>query len=204
MQGHTVGPRRSTATRCGVLGTLLISIGCFSEKAPTKRDDSASSVPQVMSSSSSAENDVPAWAGQRTDDPFDVQEFLSSRAAPPDNAAPLYLAALRPICRRLAGADVSPFEKEIGELANIEKLVADTVPPSRIDKVLTVASSALVRIDAAQMNPKCVFITGLTADVKMRTPWLCKPCAAVAPATEAIAADRRLSTNGSCDSARAP
>jgi hypothetical protein len=41
-----------------------------------------------------ADSAVPSWAGQAMDNPFDVRQFLQSRAAPADNAAPLYLAAL--------------------------------------------------------------------------------------------------------------
>jgi hypothetical protein len=40
---------------------------------------------------------VPAWAGQDKDEPFDVKQFLESRAAPEENAAPLYFAAMAEI-----------------------------------------------------------------------------------------------------------
>ncbi len=45
-----------------------------------------------------ATTDIPSWAGKDKDEPFDVKKFLESRAAPPDNAAPLYFEAMAEIC----------------------------------------------------------------------------------------------------------
>ena len=44
-----------------------------------------------------ATTDIPAWAGKDKDEPFDVKKFLESRAAPADNAAPLYFEAMAEI-----------------------------------------------------------------------------------------------------------
>jgi hypothetical protein len=93
-----------------------------------------------------------------------VKAFLASRAPPADNAAPLYMTALALISSDLGGATAAPLEKEIAELANLEKLAAGSVPPQQIDQLLAKAAPALAQIDAAQAKPKCVFQTGLTLD----------------------------------------
>jgi hypothetical protein len=123
---------------------------------------STANSPSVAAAPSSGE--IPAWAGQRPDEPFDVRQFLASRAAPPDNAAPLYLAALAHISSELGGESAKPLQTEIKELANLNNLAAGTVPPQRVANVLTKAATAIQQIDAAQAKPKCVFQTGLSAD----------------------------------------
>jgi hypothetical protein len=118
-------------------------------------------------SSGASVDSVPAWAGQRADEPIDVKAFLTSRAELRDNTAPLYLSALRLICGDLADPADAPLEAEIAQLADVEKLAAGTIAPQQIDDVLTRAAVAVDLIDTAQRKPKCVFVTGLRADSVM-------------------------------------
>ena len=162
----------STLRWCCVVMLMGGLAGCSGGSAPSAPEPPAAAgppapplgPPPAPSATGAAASDVPAWAGQRSDEPFDVKAFLATRAAPPDNAAPLYQAAFASISSDIGGATVAPLEKLIGELANIDKLAAGSVPAQQIDQVLAQAAPALVQIDAAQAKPKCVFVTGLTVD----------------------------------------
>jgi hypothetical protein len=78
---------------------LLFATGCMPGNGPGK------SIPPKKSpapASSTSAEDIPDWAGERTDEPFDVRAFIENRAAPADNTAPLYVEALSrsaDICR---------------------------------------------------------------------------------------------------------
>jgi hypothetical protein len=111
-----------------------------------------------------SEVEVPDWAGKTADEPFDVRAFLTSRASPSDNAAPIYEAAFE-MLRMDIGRE--PLENRIRELAHIEKLMSGTVPTDRIEQVLASVAPAMERIDQAQGKLHCVFVTGLTADALM-------------------------------------
>jgi hypothetical protein len=121
-----------------------------------------STAPSVAAGPSSG--DIPSWAGQRRDEPFDVNAFLASRTAPPDNAAPLYMTALAPISRALGGEPAGQLEDQIRALADVEKLASGGVPASQVDQVVAAAAAATKQIDAAQAKANCVFVTGLNMD----------------------------------------
>ena len=163
-----------TVFECCALALLLCLAGCTVGDIPTDGDSatnldrsSASTPSSPVDTADTSDTQLPHWAGQRLDEPFDVMEYLVSRATPRDNAAPLYLAVLTPICTYLSGNDDSPFEEEIAELAKIERLVDGTITLQRIEDVLLRAAPVLERIDAAQTTPTCVFVTGLSVDSVM-------------------------------------
>src|SRR5690349_18073885 len=84
---------------------LLSATGCM------PRNGSGKPIPPKESpatTSNAPAEEIPNWAGKRTDEPFDVKAFLESRAAPDDDAAPLYVEALSPMCRYLPGEEDSP------------------------------------------------------------------------------------------------
>lgn len=114
-----------------------------------------------------SDGDIPAWAGQRPDEPFDVKQFLMSRVAPADNAAPLYVSALRQISGAWGDENPNTLEEEIRDLADIEKLAAGGVRAAQVEKALTAAASAIQQIDAAQSKPECVFLTGLSMEAPL-------------------------------------
>ena len=130
-------------------------------------------LPQMMWD---AEPDVPAWAGQRKDEPFDVKQFLESRAAPPDNAAPLYFAALAELGPEMYASNLPPghawpwhwpspphvraLAVSIDGACDAEKLRSGAVPPAEVERLLAAAGPGLTWIDEAQQKPRCVFITG--------------------------------------------
>ncbi len=159
---------------CCAFALLCCGTGCTRGDLPTDgnsranlNQSSGSTTSTPVRTADTSETPFPHWAGQRTDEPFDVKEYLISRSAPQDNAAPLYLSALTPICPYLAGGEDSPLEEEIRELANIEQLADGTIPLQRVEDVLLRTAPVLERIDAAQTAAKCVFVTGLRVDSVM-------------------------------------
>lgn len=133
---------------------------------PVAPSAAAGSSARLLAPSAQA-RDMPNWAGQRSDEPFDVKAYLASRTAPPDNAAPLYLSALTNLSRDLGGQQAGALEDQIKLLADVEKLAAGSVPAQQIEQVLAAAAAALRQIDAAQAKPRCVFVTGLTVDTTL-------------------------------------
>ena len=122
-----------------------------------------------------AESAIPAWAGKRPDEPFKVKEYLESRSAPADNAAPLYFAALADLSPEMdivySPADwqarlpqIKALSDSIGNLADEDKLLADSVSLQEVERVLTAARPAFQKIDQAQQKTNCVFVTGLHFD----------------------------------------
>jgi hypothetical protein len=111
-----------------------------------------------------ASGDVPVWAGQSSGEPFDVKQFLSSRSAPADNAAPLYESALARISGELGGDKVAALDQRIGELANIDRYLSGAIEAAELEQTLAAAAPAMKMLDAAQTRPACVFVTGLSAD----------------------------------------
>ena len=92
---------------------------------------------------------VPTWAGQQKDEPFDVKQFLESRAAPADNAAPLYFAALAELgpdmyagpgapawwpWRAPAPPRVGSLGQSIGKLSNADQLRAGAFPLAEVER----------------------------------------------------------------------
>jgi hypothetical protein len=158
-----------------VLVLMLVALGCGGGKqAPPNQTVAASSAPppppapadssQIARATSPAAGDIPAWAGQSQNEPFDVRQFLASRAAPADNAAPLYRSALRPLSGELAGAPAEQLETQLRDLANVEKLAAGDVSLAHVEQALSATKAVAQQTDAAQAKPQCIFITGLTAD----------------------------------------
>ena len=123
---------------------------------------------------------VPAWVGQQKDEPFDVKQFLESRAAPPDNAAPLYFAALADVSGEMyAGPGApswwpwrSPAPSEVRTLGgsiynlakNPDKLRAGTFPLVEVERVLAMAQPTVQKLDWAQQKPRCVFISRISIE----------------------------------------
>lgn len=149
--------------RCALV-LLPFAIGC------TNANNSATPAPSAPNKSAvgnASTQDVPAWAGQRTDEPFDVRAFIEGRSEPEENAAPLYVKALAPVYSDPTASDGPPLEKEIGLLAVLDKLAAGQVASQQIDDLLRKTAPMLAEIDAAQRKPKCVFVTPLRADALM-------------------------------------
>ena len=63
-------------------------------KAPEASTGSKAPEPSLMEMMWENGGSIPAWVGQSKTEPFDVREFLVSREAPADNAAPLYFQAM--------------------------------------------------------------------------------------------------------------
>jgi hypothetical protein len=121
-----------------------------------------------------AKIDIPAWAGKDKDEPFDVKQFLESRAAPEDNGATLYFLALADISENMDFVyppdqwakrlpQVKALEKDIGDLCDPEKLKAGSIPLSEIERVLKNAQPTLDKVDQAQQK-KCIFVSGMGFD----------------------------------------
>jgi len=120
---------------------------------------------------------IPAWVGQSKTEPFDVREFLVSREAPADNAAPLYFQAMAVFGLEMYSASGAPswpwhrqtpaWEKakalgaDIDRLADVEKLRAGQIPSADVARVLESARPAIEALASAQEKPACVFVTGL-------------------------------------------
>jgi len=126
-----------------------------------------------------ADGTIPPWAGQEKGEPFDVREFLESRAAPADNAAPLYFAALAEVSADMRAGPNAPawwpwkgptptrvreLMVKIDDLAQPDKLRANAFPPAEIENVLGMARRALEKLDQAQQKPRCVFVSGTNID----------------------------------------
>jgi hypothetical protein len=122
-----------------------------------------------------ATTDIPAWAGKDKDEPFDVKKYLESRAAPLDNAAPLYFEAMAELCpfmdfvyppdqwqERLP--KVKALAEDISNVFDIEKLKNGSVSLTELERVLKNAESVQEKIDKAQKINKCIFITGMRID----------------------------------------
>ncbi len=181
---------------CGLFAGALLALavgGCSDGYTPSGPD-----TPQAADSSSASESDsraegtsklpqalpdaetgIPAWVGKDKDEPFDVKRFLESRAAPADNAAPLYFAALAEVSTEMYLPEPLPdwpWEKEkmpkqvrelsdaILEIGYSEKLLSGSVPLSEIEAVLAKAKPALEKLDEAQQKPRCAFINRLRID----------------------------------------
>lgn len=127
-----------------------------------------------------AEPATPAWAGGRKDEPFDVKQFLESRAAPADNAAPLYFAALAELSGNMYPLQLPPgaawpwrapvppqvktLSDSIDGFSDTRRMWSGVFPVADLERVLAAAQPALSKLDAAQQNSRCVFVTGLGID----------------------------------------
>jgi hypothetical protein len=90
----------------------------------------------------------PAWIDKEADAPFDVRQYLESRAAPADNAAPLYLEVLgsNPTLREV----IAPSLEDMSS--------TDPSLLQKAERSLESVASILKQIDLAQTKPECVFV----------------------------------------------
>jgi hypothetical protein len=123
-----------------------------------------------------ATTDIPAWVGKDKDEPFDVKKFLESRAAPADNAAPLYFEAMAEISPKVdfvyppdQWEERFPKVKALAEDKSrlFVKLKDGPVDLSELESILKRAEVVQEKIDKAQKLNKCVFITGMRIDSKL-------------------------------------
>ncbi|MDA1054665.1 MAG: SHD1 domain-containing protein [Planctomycetota bacterium] len=129
-------------------GDSSSTTGGESAVAPAETDPtgapSAVSSPQLPAKQPAAQpGDVSSATGQGAGEPFDVKQFLESRAAPADNAAPLYLAAF----------DQASLVRD-AEMLNLE---AGTIQPQQVEQALQAAAPVFEQIDQAQTKSSCLF-----------------------------------------------
>lgn len=175
----------------------LILAGCSSDAPapvappPNVATPSPSAVPPIPASSSpssivptlapslpGADAGIPAWVGQRLDDPYDVTQFLLSRVPPAENAATMYLLALAeldpnmsfvwpPGERQGREAQTKSLVDSISRVADSEAIQRGTIPLAEAERVLAAAEPAMQRLDQAQSKPACVFVAGLRFDTEL-------------------------------------
>jgi hypothetical protein len=122
---------------------------------------------------------IPAWAGQQPSEPFPVRQFLESRVAPADNAAPLCLAALAEISPGMYVSNppaswpwdgkqvpeqVRKVDNAIAELCDNDKLLQGAVSEAAIESLSADSQTAIKKLDEAQQKPRCVFGAGIRID----------------------------------------
>jgi len=121
-----------------------------------------------------ADATIPAWVGTRKDEPFQVKEFLESRAAPAVNAAPLYLYAMSRFANDFAylvPEEDRPALQErskaiLGEAAKLtdRDSLKEIATSPEVEAYLPQVRPYLKLVDQAQQRPQCVFISGLQID----------------------------------------
>ncbi len=164
--------RRLTVTFFVLLALATSFIGSWNTSAQEPNESEPPSLPQMLPD---ATLDIPAWAGKDKDEPFDVKKFLESRAAPPDNAAPLYFWAFADVSSEMDFVyppdqwqarlpQVQTLQNDISNLVDDEKLKAGSIPITEIERVLKDAQPALDKIDQAQQKKRCVFFTGMRVE----------------------------------------
>jgi hypothetical protein len=132
--------------------------------------------PSLMEMMWETDGSIPTWVGQSKTEPFDVREFLVSREAPADNAAPLYFQAMAVVGPEMyrsgppswpwhvqtpAWEKAKALEADIRRLAYVERLRAGQIPSADVARVLESARPAIEALAGAQEKPACVFVTGL-------------------------------------------
>jgi hypothetical protein len=145
----------------GVVLVAGIVVGYFMLTGDSRELPPESSGPEpVAAGSDRKQEERPATPAEiasqeeRPTAPFDVEQYLKDRSPPVDNAAPLYLIALK----RIRGIQT------VGKLADIAKLASGGTSPALVEQALAAAGPALKQIDKAQLKPECVFVTELTFD----------------------------------------
>jgi hypothetical protein len=191
---HFVPFHRSKIARSVAVGLslgilLVIAIGgCNNSSPPASPQGKAppppteSAVADLPQTSATAEMPIPAWVGQQQNEPFPVRQYLESRAAPPDNAAPLYFAALAEVSpemyvpnppaswpwdQKRIPEHVREFDRAAGKLSDRDKLLQGPVSEADIESLLTKAQPALKKLDDAQQKPRCVFVTGICIESRL-------------------------------------
>jgi hypothetical protein len=131
------------------------------------------SLPQMLPG---ADVDPPAWAGNESEEPFPVKKFFEDRKAPPDNAAPLYFAALADVGVEMTEyiyprnqwdaktAQVKSLQDEIQRCGDEDALKSGQISLGDVEHVLSEAQPALAKLDLAQQKKRCIFLTGLRED----------------------------------------
>ncbi len=150
--------------------STLWQLGCSGNvEAPSQPTQQA---PGSASTLPGAETGIPAWVGDRPDEPFDVKAFLESREPPVDDTAAQYFAGLAELCNEmdfvypLAEREahlkkVRVVSERIFNLSDREKLLAGTVSLAELEEVLAITRPALQKLDHAQANGPCIFVTGM-------------------------------------------
>lgn len=120
------------------------------------------------------EHSIPAWAGARSDEPFDVRQYhIDWQQKFNPDAVCLYLTALAEISSDVAA--LVPEEvrerqlaRQAAAFAMISELVptdqsslADTWNETRARELINTLRPALDLVDKAQQQPSCVFFSGL-------------------------------------------
>ncbi|MGD0384162.1 MAG: hypothetical protein ABSA77_11615, partial [Thermoguttaceae bacterium] len=167
---------RQTAKNFIFLALATLFLGTWNTSAQEPDESAPPSLPQMLPD---AMPEIPAWAGKDKDEPFDVKKFLESRTvAPSDNAAPLYFWALADVSNNMAFVyppdqwkarlpRVEALGRDIGNMADDEKLKAGSIPITEIERVLKDARPTLDKIDQAQQKKRCVFVTGIRFDSRL-------------------------------------
>lgn len=98
------------------------------------------------------------WAGDQ-DAPFDVSQFLVSRADRSDNAASDYVAAFAMFSSAFGDSNLIGLEDVIRKVANLDSLFAGHFSAAQVDQLLEDTRMAVHQIDVAQSKPCCIFVT---------------------------------------------
>lgn len=167
---HMCQPTSLIRSYCGILTMLamLSLLGC-SGNAPAPSQPFEQSLGRAVMLPG-AEEGVPEWAGDRLDEPFDVKAFLQSRTAPKVNSIPLCLAAMAELSvdfdfifppeeRSERQQKARSLSKRIIEAA--DKLPSVSVSVSDVEEILALARPALQKLELAQADGQCLFVTGL-------------------------------------------
>jgi uncharacterized protein YjiS (DUF1127 family) len=167
---HMCQPAPLIRIICSILWILgMLSLTGCSENAETpsqpfeQPQENALALP-------GAEEEIPEWAGNRPDEPFDVKAFLQSRMAPKVNSMPLCLAAMGelyedfdfafpPEERNARQQKAHSLSIRISEAA--DKLPGASVSISDVEEILALAQPALQKLEQAQSDGQCFFVTGL-------------------------------------------
>jgi hypothetical protein len=166
--------RFNFAASAALLAGVFLAGGfveCSDDAPPASNNPATNSTypPQMLPD---AMTDIPAWAGKEKDEPFDVKKFLESRAAPADNAAPVYFESMAEISNLMdfvyppeQWQERLPKVNELGQdIYNIlasDKFEKGLIPLTDVERVLKNAHQSLKLIDEAQQKSQCVFLTGL-------------------------------------------
>ena len=145
----------------GVVLVAGIVVGYFMLTDDSRELPPESSGPEpVAAGSDTKEEERPTTSAEiasqeeRLTAPFDVEQYLKDRSPPVDNAATLYLPALKRIDGVLG----------LREMADTGKLVSGATLPARVEQALAAAAPALKQIDKAQLKPQCVFVVEMSFD----------------------------------------
>lgn len=175
--GNGCSKRSEPAAEPGGGATSTVAAAPVASPASTPAaDPETAGLPQMLPG---AEVAVPSWVDGQQDEPFPVRKFWESRALPQRNAAPLYFAAMAEIApemyldspppgwpwdRSALPEQVKRLSDAVVALSDNEKLKQQQVPAAEIENCLTLARTAIEKLDAAQRRPQCVFFIKMRFD----------------------------------------